>query len=144
MEQYDKIYIPGQDGHKSFVSITPVIIVTAEELRECFMWGMESCRDTQTPDKSFDDFLQSFPNENGGHHPNKNHTMSPSQYIEWIDKEMESAAFVVNAQTYTPEAKTQAANKHFILRQAKEKFLTIDFTSQATESEQKNFTDGLE
>lgn len=40
-------------------SLKGTIIVTIEELRECFKWGMSSFEDTQTPDKSFDDFLQS-------------------------------------------------------------------------------------
>ena len=67
--------------------------------------------------------------------------MTPAAYLEWLDKEIESAAFVVNAETYSPNAKTQAANKHFILRQAREKFLTIEYPSKETENQ---FTDGLE
>lgn len=35
------------------------IVLTIEELRECFKFGMSSFEDTQTLNKSFDDFLQS-------------------------------------------------------------------------------------
>lgn len=70
MKQYDKIYyeldpfFPSlcprlTTGEKIGMQSGPVIVLTIEELRECFKYGMDSFEDTQTPDQSFNDFLQS-------------------------------------------------------------------------------------
>lgn len=68
MKQYDKIYLPErQEGLRAFrdnqgdvpvVHHGSVIVLTIEELRECFNWGMSSFEDTQTSYMSFEDFLR--------------------------------------------------------------------------------------
>lgn len=39
-------------------SLKGKIILTVDELMQCFKWGMASFEDTQTPEQSFNDFLQ--------------------------------------------------------------------------------------
>lgn len=75
MKQYDKIWVPndldqlatkymliGADSHYPIGGLDQkenVIVLIMEELRECFKWGMSSFGDAQTPDQSFNDFLES-------------------------------------------------------------------------------------
>lgn len=68
MKHYHKIWVPeksqgiafrDKNGDTPWLVCGPVIVLSLEELRECFKWGMSSFEDTQTPDQSFNDFLQS-------------------------------------------------------------------------------------
>lgn len=74
MTKYNKIYIPSEGGqsvvrytiHNGY-NATPVgnvdakgnvIVLTIEELRECFNWGMSTLEDMKTQYMSFEDFLR--------------------------------------------------------------------------------------
>jgi len=74
MKLYNKVYVPDPDGpfeveevggawidsvSVSFAPPNSLLVLTIEELRECFKWGVDSFEDTQTPAQSFNDFLQS-------------------------------------------------------------------------------------
>lgn len=45
--------------------------------------------------------------------------------LKWIDEEMEKAAFVINAESYTPNAKVAQTNVHFTFRRVKEKIQSL-------------------
>jgi hypothetical protein len=67
MKLYNKIWVPektqgmdfrDKDGDTPSILCGPVIVLTIEELRECFDWGIASFEDTQPVAKSFEDFLK--------------------------------------------------------------------------------------
>lgn len=70
--------------------------------------------------------------------------MTVQQYIEWLDKEIKYCHDKQKKSAKGGDDSLLWYNRMVAYGSAKSQFLTIDFTSQTTESEQNNFTNGLE
>lgn len=69
MKQHEYIYVPVEVGESvpanaktigltRYKPVANSIVLTIEELRECFNWGMSTLEDMKTPYMSFEDFLR--------------------------------------------------------------------------------------
>jgi hypothetical protein len=68
--------------------------------------------------------------------------MTPQQYLEWLNSEIERSIKNRNEQDYDPEAVAMCQGHIDAYSVARTKFLTIDPNNYPTE--EKSFTDGLE